>query len=498
MNTRRWLAWALSLTLLAALPGIGSAQSEPTVDQIYQAANAGQLPQAQQMVDQVLRSHPDSAKAHYVKAELSARQRDGATAQRELATAERLAPGLPFARPAAVQALRTQVQQLAAVPRRTSRRARWAGPAHPGRRLPLPRGALGQARPRRGHRARRDGPAESSQARHGRWNGHRRLRQPPMAGGPMASTGYGPGQGPGMQPGYGPGMQPGYGPGYGQPGMGSGIGRGLGDLAQCLADAGRRARRRRNRCRAAALHRREKRKRIFAIVAASSGNLVEWFDFYIYAFSAIYFAPAFFPKSDPTAQLLNTAGVFAAGFLMRPIGGWLFGRIADRRGRKASLLISVVMMCGGSLLIASLPTYASIGAWAPALLLFARLVQGLSVGGEYGATATYMSEVAMRGQRGFYSSFQYVTLIGGQLLAVLVIVVLQQLLDEAGAEGLGLAHPVRDRRRTAVIALFLRRTLHETSTEQTRASKDAGSVMGICATTAPPSSRCWATRPAAR
>jgi MHS family dicarboxylic acid transporter PcaT-like MFS transporter len=223
----------------------------------------------------------------------------------------------------------------------------------------------------------------------------------------------------------------------------------------------------------------EKRKRIFAIFAASSGNLVEWFDFYIYAFSAIYFAPAFFPKSDPTAQLLNTAGVFAAGFLMRPIGGWLFGRLADRRGRKTSLLISVVMMCGGSLLIASLPTYASIGAWAPALLLFARLVQGLSVGGEYGATATYMSEVAMRGQRGFLSSFQYVTLIGGQLLAVLVIVVLQQLLDEAELKAWGWRIPFVIGAATAVIALFLRRTLHETSTEQARASKDAGSVAGI-------------------
>ncbi|HYR24193.1 MAG TPA: MFS transporter, partial [Aquabacterium sp.] len=105
----------------------------------------------------------------------------------------------------------------------------------------------------------------------------------------------------------------------------------------------------------------EKRKRIFAIMAASSGNLVEWFDFYIYAFCAIYFAPAFFPKSDPTVQLLNTAGVFAAGFLMRPIGGWLFGRIADRRGRKTSMVTSVMMMCLGSLMIACLPTYASIG-----------------------------------------------------------------------------------------------------------------------------------------
>src|SRR5690242_4347288 len=173
----------------------------------------------------------------------------------------------------------------------------------------------------------------------------------------------------------------------------------------------------------------EKRHRVFSIVAASSGNLVEWFDFYVYAFSALYFAPAFFPKADPTAQLLNTAGVFAAGFLMRPIGGWLFGRIADRKGRKVSMVTSVTMMCGGSLLIACLPTYASIGAWAPFLLLVARLFQGLSVGGEYGTTATYMSEVALRGQRGFYSSFQYVTLIGGQLLAVLVVVAMQQFLS---------------------------------------------------------------------
>ncbi|MCX7278754.1 MAG: MFS family transporter [Burkholderiales bacterium] len=220
----------------------------------------------------------------------------------------------------------------------------------------------------------------------------------------------------------------------------------------------------------------EKRKRIFAIVAASSGNLVEWFDFYIYAFCAIYFAPAFFPKSDPTAQLLNTAGVFAAGFLMRPIGGWIFGRLADRKGRKTSMVVSVMMMCGGSLLIACLPTYASIGALAPLLLLTARLLQGLSVGGEYGTTATYMSEVAMRGQRGFYSSFQYVTLIGGQLLAVLVVVVLQQLLDEAELKSWGWRIPFVLGALTAVVALMLRRTLHETTTAQTRSSKAAGSV----------------------
>jgi MFS transporter, MHS family, dicarboxylic acid transporter PcaT len=223
----------------------------------------------------------------------------------------------------------------------------------------------------------------------------------------------------------------------------------------------------------------EKRHRIFAIMAASSGNLVEWFDFYVYAFSALYFAPAFFPKSDPTAQLLNTAGVFAAGFLMRPIGGWLFGRVADRYGRKTSMLISVTMMCAGSLAIACLPTYAAIGAWAPFLLLIARLFQGLSVGGEYGTTATYMSEVALRGQRGFFSSFQYVTLIGGQLLAVLVIVVLEQLMSESELKAWGWRIPFVIGALAAVVSVLLRRTLNETQSAEARASKEAGSLAGL-------------------
>ncbi|HET7835187.1 MAG TPA: MFS family transporter [Variovorax sp.] len=225
----------------------------------------------------------------------------------------------------------------------------------------------------------------------------------------------------------------------------------------------------------------ESRKRIFAIFAASSGNLVEWFDFYIYAFCAIYFAPAFFPKSDPTVQLLNTAGVFAAGFLMRPVGGWLFGRLADRKGRKASMVVSVTMMCVGSLVIACLPTYATIGTAAPVLLLAARLLQGLSVGGEYGTTATYMSEVAMRGRRGFFSSFQYVTLIGGQLLAVVVVVVLQQLLDEAELKSWGWRIPFVLGAVAAVVALMLRRTLTETASSKTRAAKGAGTMRELFA-----------------
>lgn len=223
----------------------------------------------------------------------------------------------------------------------------------------------------------------------------------------------------------------------------------------------------------------ERSKRIFAIVGASSGNLVEWFDFYVYAFCAIYFAPAFFPSGDPTVQLLNTAGVFAAGFLMRPIGGWIFGRLADRHGRKNSLMISVLMMCFGSLMIACLPTYASIGTWAPALLLLARLIQGLSVGGEYGTTATYMSEVALRGQRGFFASFQYVTLIGGQLLAVLVVVILQQLLTEDELRAWGWRIPFVVGAIAALISLMLRRSLHETSSAEARNDKDAGSIAGL-------------------
>jgi MFS transporter, MHS family, dicarboxylic acid transporter PcaT len=216
--------------------------------------------------------------------------------------------------------------------------------------------------------------------------------------------------------------------------------------------------------------------RIGAIVVASSGNLVEWFDFYIYAFCAIYFSAAFFPKFDATAQLLNSAGVFAAGFLMRPIGGWLFGRIGDRRGRRTALVLSVAMMCVGSLLIAALPTYATIGAWAPALLLVARLFQGLSVGGEYGTTATYVSEVALQGRRGFFSSFQYVTLIGGQLLAVLVVVILQQVLDEAQLKSWGWRIPFVIGALTALVALRLCGTLQETSTAETRNSEVAGST----------------------
>lgn len=221
------------------------------------------------------------------------------------------------------------------------------------------------------------------------------------------------------------------------------------------------------------------RRRIFAIVGASSGNLVEWFDFYVYSFCALYFAPAFFPSGNTTTQLLNTAGVFAAGFLMRPIGGWFFGRLADRHGRRTAMMISVFMMCGGSLVIAVLPTYAQIGALAPALLLVARLFQGLSVGGEYGTSATYMSEVALRGRRGFFASFQYVTLIGGQLCALLVLVILQQALSNEELKAWGWRVPFVVGALAALVSLYLRKSLDETTTEETRRRREAGTLRGL-------------------
>src|SRR2546422_3505955 len=221
------------------------------------------------------------------------------------------------------------------------------------------------------------------------------------------------------------------------------------------------------------------RRRIWAIVGGSSGNLVEWYDFYVYSFTALYFASEFFPAGDQTTQLLNAAGVFAAGFLMRPIGSWFFGRIADKHGRRMSMMIAVIMMCGGSFMLAVLPTYASIGVGAPVLLLLARMLQGLSVGGEYGTSATYMSEVALPGKRGFYASFQYVTLIGGQLLASLVVLIVQQSLSDGELRAWGWRIPFFIGAVCAVVALFLRASLTETSSAETRSHKEAGSLREI-------------------
>lgn len=218
-------------------------------------------------------------------------------------------------------------------------------------------------------------------------------------------------------------------------------------------------------------------QRLRSIFSGSVGNLVEWYDWYAYAAFSLYFAKAFFPQGDDTAQLLNTAAIFAVGFLMRPLGAWLLGRYADRRGRRAALMLSVTMMCGGSLMIALTPGYATIGVAAPILLLLARLLQGLSVGGEYGASATYLSEMATREHRGFWSSFQYVTLVMGHLLALGVLIVLQRwLLTPEQLEDWGWRIPFLIGALAAVTALWLRRNMQET--DAFNASGSGASALG--------------------
>ena len=205
------------------------------------------------------------------------------------------------------------------------------------------------------------------------------------------------------------------------------------------------------------------RRRLRSIFSGSIGNLVEWYDWYVYSAFALYFAKAFFPKGDQTAQLLNTAAVFAVGFLARPVGGWLMGIYADRYGRKRALFFSVVLMCLGSLIIALTPSYATIGVAAPVLLVLARLLQGLSVGGEYGTSATYLSEVANKENRGFFSSFQYVTLIAGQLVALALLIVLQQfVLTHEQLEAWGWRIPFFIGALCALIAMRMRSHMEET------------------------------------
>jgi MHS family alpha-ketoglutarate permease-like MFS transporter len=205
------------------------------------------------------------------------------------------------------------------------------------------------------------------------------------------------------------------------------------------------------------------RRRIKAIFIGSVGNLVEWYDFYAYAAFALYFAGAFFPNFDPVVQQLNAALLFAAGFLVRPLGGWLFGYLADHHGRRGALMLSVSLMCFGSLMIAVTPVYASIGIFAPISLAAARIIQGLSLGGEYGTSATYLTEMADQRHRGFYSSFQYVTLIGGQICALIVLLLLQRVfLTNEEIRTWGWRIPFLIGALLAVIALVMRRTLHET------------------------------------
>jgi MHS family alpha-ketoglutarate permease-like MFS transporter len=216
----------------------------------------------------------------------------------------------------------------------------------------------------------------------------------------------------------------------------------------------------------------DQKTRLKSIIGGSAGNLVEWYDWYVYSAFTLYFAPVFFPSGNQTAELLSAAAVFAVGFLMRPIGAWFMGTYADRKGRKAGLTLSVTLMCLGSLLIAITPGHDTIGVFAPAILVFARLLQGISVGGEYGASATYLSEMAGKSRRGFFSSFQYVTLISGQLLALAVLLVLQRLLTPEQLSSFGWRIPFFIGGLLAIVVFYIRRGLVETQSFQNAKSDE--------------------------
>jgi len=205
------------------------------------------------------------------------------------------------------------------------------------------------------------------------------------------------------------------------------------------------------------------RRRMKAILVGSTGNLIEWYDVYAYSAFALYFAGSFFPLADPVAQQLAAASLFAAAFVMRPIGSLLFGYFADRYGRRLSLTFAILLMCVGSLLIAVTPTYDTIGIAAPVMLAFARILQGLSQGGEYGTSATYLAEVSHPARRGFYSGIWYTTLIGGQLAAILVLLILQKLLlTPDQLRDFGWRIPFFIGAALALYCFFMRRDLHET------------------------------------
>lgn len=204
------------------------------------------------------------------------------------------------------------------------------------------------------------------------------------------------------------------------------------------------------------------RGRLGSILAGSAGNLVEMYDWFVYASFSLYFARQFFPNGDQTVQLMNSAAVFGVGFFARPLGAWLMGLYADRRGRKAAMMLSIVMMCGGSLIIALCPSYAAIGIAAPAILVVARLLQGFSFGAEYGTTATYLLEMSGRKHRGFWSGFFYATLMAGQLLALTTLIALQAILTPAQLEHWGWRVPFLIGGGLAVAVFWLRRGMHET------------------------------------
>ncbi len=216
-------------------------------------------------------------------------------------------------------------------------------------------------------------------------------------------------------------------------------------------------------------------------VKGSAGNLVEWYDVYIYTVFAAYFEAQFFDPSDQNSTLY-IYGIFAVTFVMRPVGSWFFGRFADRHGRRAALTFSVTLMSACSFVVAIMPTRDLLGIWAAVILIVARLVQGFATGGEYGTSATYMSEAATADRRGFLSSFQYVTLVGGHVLAQFTLLIVLSLLSVDAVEDWGWRIGFFVGGIAALVVLWIRRTMDESLSEEHLAAirsgedRDAGSL----------------------
>ncbi|MGN9836701.1 MFS transporter [Nonomuraea sp. H19] len=201
------------------------------------------------------------------------------------------------------------------------------------------------------------------------------------------------------------------------------------------------------------------------LMAASIGNVVEWYDWYAYTFLATYFSAQVFPKSadHSLVPLLSTFAVFAVGFFMRPLGGLLVGAFADRYGRKAAMTFTIVLMGAGSLLVGLTPTYEAVGVLAPIILTLARLIQGLSVGGEFAAATTFLVESAPPGRRGLFSSFQYVSTTIGQLLASGLAALLATILATADMNSYGWRIPFIVGAVLSLVGLWIRKSADETS-----------------------------------
>ncbi len=202
-----------------------------------------------------------------------------------------------------------------------------------------------------------------------------------------------------------------------------------------------------------------------SLIASGVGNLLEWYDWTLYAVASIYIASALFDKSDPTSALLNTLAVFAIGFVSRPLGGFVFGPLANKYGRKNIMLVTMVMMGLASLMIAFIPSYGEIGAWASAFLLIARLVQGFAHGGEAATSYAYVAEIAPPKRRGLWSSMSFFAVGAGSLTATLFLLLLNVVYSDAEMYEWVWRIPFAIGGGLAFFALYLRRNMLETYIE---------------------------------